>query len=398
MTKADIQQGLDILAEILEEAPEYAHAHLGMHLGYTMLGTIGFLPAGEAFMKGSPHLEQAIQLAPELPECQLQLSYMAFLQAWDFKKAYQHVQQSFAARPTVEYYQSMASILLAECKFEAGLHYINIAQQIDPLSGINFHLHGCLLYSDEKYAPAMQSFERAMELSPGFMPPTLYKGQCLLMMGRYAEGLAHFQQLPDNAQEDILKIGGICLSYAAMGSTERFEQSLQQIERYLATDLMDRALNFLILCNAVADRKEKALYWLEQGIQKRLPMMVYLFSEPMHKNLRTEPRFQELFHRVIGESSAFKWPERKYKKALFSKEDLESYKQKLEQYIEEEKPYLEADLTLRSLAERLDLSPNYLSQLLNEGLSQNFSEYINSHRLAYFKAQVAKPDNHQLTI
>ncbi|MEL6868070.1 MAG: helix-turn-helix transcriptional regulator, partial [Bacteroidota bacterium] len=63
-----------------------------------------------------------------------------------------------------------------------------------------------------------------------------------------------------------------------------------------------------------------------------------------------------------------------------------------------EQPYLRPDLTLRDLAAQLDLPPNYLSQLLNEGFEQNFSEYINSHRLDAFKAKVADPANHHLTI
>ncbi len=398
MTQSDIKMGLDILQEILVQAPDYAHAHLGMHLGYTMLGTIGFLPAGEAFFKGSTYLEQAIQLAPDLPECQLQLSYMAFLQAWDLPKAYQHVQQSFSVRPTVEYYQSMASMLLAERKFKAALHYIDTAQELDPLSGINYHLHGCILYSNKQYKAAIQSFDKAISYSPGFMPPSLYKGQCLLMLGQYAEGLSYFQSLADQPQEDILKLGGISLCYAAMGAKDQLDSRLQQIEEKLETALMDRALNFLILCNALAGRKEKALYWIEQAIAKRLPMLVYLNSEPMHESLQTAPRFQEFVRQVIGENTTFDWPKRKYKKTLFSKTELQDHKDRLLQFMAEEKPYLDADLSLRSLAEQLDIAPNYLSQLLNEGLSQNFSEFVNSYRLQTFKTKVTDPRNHQLTI
>jgi adenylate cyclase len=63
-----------------------------------------------------------------------------------------------------------------------------------------------------------------------------------------------------------------------------------------------------------------------------------------------------------------------------------------------EKPYLDPDLTLRSLAEMLDLPPNYLSQLLNEGFDQNFAEYVNSYRLETFKTKAADPANAHLTL
>ena len=64
----------------------------------------------------------------------------------------------------------------------------------------------------------------------------------------------------------------------------------------------------------------------------------------------------------------------------------------------EEKPFLDQDLTLRHLAESLELPPNYVSQLLNEGLEKNFSEYINSLRLGAFKEKVQDPSQKHLTI
>jgi AraC-like DNA-binding protein len=41
------------------------------------------------------------------------------------------------------------------------------------------------------------------------------------------------------------------------------------------------------------------------------------------------------------------------------------------------------DLTLASLAERMNLSPSYISRLVNEGLDQNFNEVINRMRVAW---------------
>ena len=64
----------------------------------------------------------------------------------------------------------------------------------------------------------------------------------------------------------------------------------------------------------------------------------------------------------------------------------------------EEKPYLNSDLTLRDLAALLDLPPNYMSQLLNEGFDKNFSEFVNTYRLETFKTMVASPANRHLTI
>ena len=68
--------------------------------------------------------------------------------------------------------------------------------------------------------------------------------------------------------------------------------------------------------------QEAAIKLIEQGINYRLPMMVYLYVEPILKPLRSNPRFQELMRQVLGKETTFDPPERKYKKALFNKKQL----------------------------------------------------------------------------
>ena len=133
-------------------------------------------------------------------------SYYYFLQKWDLKKAYQHLQNSFEKRPTVEYYQSMASILVAERKTEAATNYIKTALQIDPFSAINHHLQGFIYYVQERYDPAIKQFNRALELNSDFMASNLYKGQALILAGKNQEGLSFFEGLPSERQDYVMKI------------------------------------------------------------------------------------------------------------------------------------------------------------------------------------------------
>ena len=60
--------------------------------------------------------------------------------------------------------------------------------------------------------------------------------------------------------------------------------------------------------------------------------------------------------------------------------------------------YLNPELSLRILADELDLHPNKLSWLINEHIGKNFNEYVNTYRLEAFKQKALDPANSHLTL
>ena len=151
---------------------------------------------------------------------------------------------------------------------------------------------------------AIEFFERSVQLNSNFSVSTLYWGQALLCLGRTADGLAFFQKLPEDVPGDILKLGGTTLAYAALGDTPRAEAGIAALEGFMKTDLKERAINLLILCRIMLGRQDAALQLIEQDISFRLPLMVYLPTEPMLKPLHAVPRFQELMRQILGEQTA----------------------------------------------------------------------------------------------
>ncbi len=391
------EKGISILKEVIEKQPDFALAYLGINQGYAYLGTMGFIPAHEGFVKGKPYLDKAIELDENLPESQVNLAWISCWQNWDLEKTYFHLQKALEVRPEDHIYLTMANTLVVEGKFEAAYNYIDKALQLDPFAAMNHHFKGFMFYLQEEFEKAIPFFKKSLSLKPDLHFPKSTWGQCLILMGKAEEALAWFQKMPDDIP-GLTKLGGSTLAHISLGNQVQFEANIAALEAALQTDSMGSAMNYLIYAQAMLGNHEKAIQLIEQGIEFRLPMMLLLNTEPLVKGLRSNLRFQELMSKAFGKTNTFDIPQRKYKKSLFDESLLEEYRIKLKTLMSKEESYLDPNLTLRSLAEILGIPPNHLSQLLNEGFDKNFSEFINSYRLEAFKNRVADPSQQHLTI
>ena len=66
-------------------------------------------------------------------------------------------------------------------------------------------------------------------------------------------------------------------------------------------------------------------------------------------------------------------------------------------YMNQEKPHLDPDLSLPDLARRMRTNPVLLSQVINAGAGKNFNDFVNAYRVDEFKRQVREPANAHLS-
>jgi AraC-like DNA-binding protein len=71
----------------------------------------------------------------------------------------------------------------------------------------------------------------------------------------------------------------------------------------------------------------------------------------------------------------------KYQHSILKSSDKDHYRAKLASMMDQEKLYLQPDLTLAEVARKLELHPLYVSQLINESFQQNFRDYLNRYRV-----------------
>lgn len=88
----------------------------------------------------------------------------------------------------------------------------------------------------------------------------------------------------------------------------------------------------------------------------------------------------------------------KYEKSGLSSEKAGEYLTRLEALMLESKPFLQTKITLKDISEQLSIHPNYLSQVINEHLGQNFFDFINNYRVEEFKQRLVDDPERKLTM
>jgi AraC-like DNA-binding protein len=105
-----------------------------------------------------------------------------------------------------------------------------------------------------------------------------------------------------------------------------------------------------------------------------------------------EPEPQSLPAEAVDE------PRKKYEKSSLSDEVEEAILQKLTRVMDDQKPYLQSDLSLSKLAGLVDTSPHHLSQILNDRLDQSFFDLLATYRVQEAQQLLNEPATANLKI
>jgi len=109
----------------------------------------------------------------------------------------------------------------------------------------------------------------------------------------------------------------------------------------------------------------------------------------------------ELFHSFphrMPEPESKEEQKKKYETSTLQEKQKEKLVEKLLAFLTTDKPYLEAELTIAELAERVDIPAHYLSQIINEKLDCSFLDFINEYRVEEAKEKLRDENYENYTI
>lgn len=395
----DVQKSMGFYQQVLTIDPNHAEALVGLADAYSFLATIAAIPYEEGWGKCAELTQKALTINDRLPEGYYQLANLAFFTRCNYREAFEHARTAVSLNPNhVESQQFMAFLYILAGKRTEARNHLRNALSIDPLSQETQFFNGYFEYMSENYEESLEQLDACLEVNPMNIPVHAVKTLCLLQLGRYDEAIHYFDDLPPEIVVVGEQAGTRALGYALKNDRAHTEESANRLTELANGDNGFTADSYRFLLAGATGQHDEALAWVTNAYQMRSPLLLLRFSDPLLNPIKEDPRYAA-FHQQLYPPDLFEArPESGKKAPLLDETTAEAVKGKLEDLIATQHPYLDPDLTLRSLADQLGIHPNQLSWLLNAGFGKNFNEFINHYRLEAFKQAARRPENAHLTI
>ncbi len=393
----DIRIAISLYEKALELDPQHTESYLGLAQCFGFMATTGFIPAEEGWGKTIQLTHHALLLNDQLPGVHYQLGHLAFFTACDYKESFKRMRKAIDIQPNyVEAQQFMSFLCILAGEKEKSLHHLDIALSIDPLSQETLFFKAYFHYMLEDYTTSLEQLDKCLKHNPKNIPVHTLKCHCLLKMGRVDEVLHYFDRMPADIVIPINKLGLSGMAYAIKMDSKNAATSLAQLLEEAKGPDGFNAESYLFLLYAVMGDIDHAFECVRRGIEKKSSLLLFRYPDPLVDTLKDDPRYKE-FHNILYQIED-NIEKTKKKKEILDENEVEMYSTRLMNHIHKEKPFLDPDLSLRSLAEQIDIHPNQLSWLLNESMGKNFNEFINHYRIEAFKQISKDPGKAHLTL
>jgi AraC-like DNA-binding protein len=85
-------------------------------------------------------------------------------------------------------------------------------------------------------------------------------------------------------------------------------------------------------------------------------------------------------------------------KEKFNESELETWRAKILKLMQDEKLYLQPELNLSDIANRLKTNISVLSGVVNNAFGKNFNDFVNEYRVKEFQERIQLPENKNITL
>ena len=393
----DVTSAIELYQKAIAIDPNHTSSLMGLADSYSFLAMTGFMDFMEAWGLTSKYIEQSLAIDSQIPEAYYQLANHAIFTECDFAKGMEYAKKSVQIQPNyVEGQQFLCFLYLIAGEEKLARKHLNIAIEINPLSQETWFYEAYVDYMTGNYSKSLNKLKECLAANPNSIPAICVKSQSFIKVGRQNEVIQLFDELPPEITVESEKIGSLALAYSALHEKNKTDKYFQLLQEQAQGPNGFTASSYLYLFYGFNENLDAAFDWVADAWKNKSPLLLLRFNDPIANAIKTDARYEE-YQNLLYPKHLLKSVS-STKKPLLDEKGKSEYASKLQELIVNEKPYLDSSLSLRSLAEMIQIHPNQLSWLLNESLGKNFSEYINHFRVEQFKSLAKDSSKKHITL
>ena len=297
-TEEGIRESLRFFKKAIDEDPDYALAYVGLADTYIMLAEYELFPPQEVYPKARQAALRALEIDEGLGDAHVSMAMVKRDYDWDWRGSESEFKKAIELKPNYPVaHQWYAEYLANVGRFEEAFVELKRAQDLDPLSLVNYAVSGTFVYMQaRRYDLAIAQCQKAIDLDSDYAAAYLLRALVFIRQKKPERALQDIRQTADITPMLPRALAMLAETHALAGRGSEARKMLAELIRQSDRKYISPIL-IAGIYNALGETDE-VFHWLTKGFEERAYWLIYLNSSPEYDSLRSDPRFRELAQKI----------------------------------------------------------------------------------------------------
>ncbi len=294
----DISKGLKYFEQSIALDVEFALAQTGYADACLLAGFWGLLASKEVMPKAKAAIEAAMRLDPLLSDPYASLGYYHASFSWNWEEAKKNYQHAIALNPNNPQTHFWYAMYLAwvEQSYDEAIWHTSAAIRLEPLSSVAYSMNAVVLFAAGKFEESFNAAKMGFELDPMSYQANRLLGNTLVVMKRYPEAIESLQRALEISNRFQWSVTDLIWAYADTGNLEEAKILMAELDERAKTEYV--AHGYRGLAAAWMGDMDLAMKYLEIAYQNRDPIVMCINIPYTPHSLKQDIRFQELLKKI----------------------------------------------------------------------------------------------------
>jgi TolB-like protein/Flp pilus assembly protein TadD len=303
-TANSLAQSLEHYRRAIGLDAHYAPAHCGIADTLVVQALNEQVDASDALAQAREHSQEALRLAPDLPEALVSAAAVASVLEWDWMQGDVLFRRAVDINPRhvlAHYLRAILNLAPRAC-WEPALIAMDHAIELDPVSPVLHRDLGIVHYLRGEYREAEEALQAASTLDPAFRGTLFWLGRTLAEQGRFDDALRMFRARLAEPGANTRVLASLVHTLGLMGRQAEALEPFDQLQREAASGSVP-ALNLAIAHLGLGQRDE-ALAEIERACASHAVPLYQLGVDPIFRPVRDTRRFQAVLREMKLDTAA----------------------------------------------------------------------------------------------